>query len=109
MASTGGAEVLDGRTGKVLTTLERGIGLQNCALVTDDPNGTTSGTTNGTTRATNGAIGVTLAGYDAENQGVVEHFQLVGSKGTNVTQPGSWPMFHHDPSLSGNAEAPIPA
>ena len=41
VASTGGAEVLDGRTGKVLTTLERGIGLQNCALVTDDPNGTT--------------------------------------------------------------------
>ncbi len=106
VASTGGAEVLDGRTGKVLTTLERGIGLQNYALVTDDPNGTTSGTTNGTT---NGTIGVTLAGYDAENQGVVEHFQLVGSKGTNVTQPGSWPMFHHDPSLSGNAEAPIPA
>jgi PQQ-like domain len=93
VASTGGAEVLDGRTGKVLSTLERGIGLQNYALLTDDPNGT---------------IGATLAGYDAEDQGVVQHYELLGSKGSNVTRPGSWPMFHHDPSLTGNAEAPIP-
>ena len=49
VASTGGAEVLDGRTGQMLATLERGVGLQNCALVTDDPNGT---------------IGITLAGYN---------------------------------------------
>jgi hypothetical protein len=92
VATTGGAEVLDGRTGKVLTILERGVGLQNCALVTDDPNG---------------SIGVTLAGYDAEDQGVVQHYELVGSKGANVDQPGAWPMFHHDPALSGNAQAPI--
>ena len=93
VASTGGAEVLDGRTGKVLATLEQGVGLQNCALVTDDPDG---------------SIGVTLAGYDAEDQGVVQHYELVGSKGANVDQPGSWPMFHHDPALTGNAQAPIP-
>lgn len=90
--STGGAWVLDGRTGQMLAMLERGVGLQNCALVTDDPNG---------------AIGITLAGYNAHNVGVVEHYEVTGSKGSMVDIPGSWPMFHHDPSLSGNAAAPI--
>jgi hypothetical protein len=90
--STGGAWVLDGRTGQMLATLERGVGLQNCALVTDDPNG---------------AIGITLAGYNAHNVGAVEHYEVTGSKGSMVDVPGSWPMFHHDPSLSGNAAAPI--
>ena len=92
VASTGGAWVLDGRTGQILATVQRGVGLQNCALVTDDPNG---------------SVGVTLAGYNAHDQGVVDHYELVGSKGSIVDAPGSWPMFHHDPSLSGNAGAPI--
>ncbi len=92
VAATGGAEVLDGRTGKLLTVLERGVGLQGYALVTPDPNGT---------------IGVTLAGYNANNQGTVEHFELTGSKGAIVDVAGSWPMFHHDPQLSGNASAPM--
>ncbi len=92
VASTGGAEVLDGRSGQLLTTLERGVGLQNYALVTDDPNGT---------------IGVTLAGYNAHDLGVVQHYELIGSKGSLADQAGSWPMFHHDPQLSGNAVAPI--
>jgi outer membrane protein assembly factor BamB len=92
VASTGGAEVLDGRDGDVITTLEKGLGLQNSALVTSDPNGT---------------IGVTLAGYNAHDQGEVEHFELLGSKGGGVDQAGSWPMFHHDPRLSGDAEAAI--
>ncbi len=92
VASTGGGEVLDGRSGQLLATLERGIGLQNYALVTDDPNG---------------AIGVTLAGYNAQNRGVVQHYELAGSKGSLADHPGSWPMFHHDPYLSGNALAPI--
>ncbi len=92
VASTGGAWVLDGRTGQMLATLERGVGLQNCALVTDDPNGT---------------VGITLAGYNAHNVGVVEHYEVTGSRGSMVSTPGSWPMFHHDPSLSGNEAAPI--
>jgi hypothetical protein len=89
VASTGGAELLDGRTGAVLATLETGVGLQNSALVTDDPNGT---------------IGVTLAGYNGYNHGVVEHFELVGSHGDVVDEAGSWPMFHHDSTLSGDAD-----
>ena len=92
VAATGGAEVLDGRTGKVMATLEQGVGLQNSALVTDDPNG---------------SVGITVAGYNAHDIGTVEHFQLPGSQGRNVDQAGAWPMFHHDPRLSGNAEAPI--
>ncbi len=89
VASTGGAEVLDGKTGAVLAILERGVGLQNCALVTDDPNG---------------SIGVTLAGYGPTDGGVVQHYQLVGSSGANVAEAGAWPMFHHDPYLTGNAQ-----
>lgn len=94
VASTGGAEVLDGRTGALLATVETGVGLQNTALITDDPNG---------------EIGVTLGGYNAYDHGVVEHFELPGSQGGLVDQPGAWPMFHHDPMLSGNAQLPFPA
>jgi len=89
VASTGGAQVLDGRTGALIATLETGVGLQNSALVTDDRNG---------------SIGITLAGYNGYNRGVVEHYELDGSKGHFAQEPGSWPMFHHDSTLSGNAE-----
>ena len=89
VATTGGAFVLDGRTGTLLATLESGVGLQNSALVTDD---------------TDGWTGVTLAGYNGYNRGVVEHYELAGSKGYLADEPGSWPMFHHDSTLSGNAD-----
>jgi outer membrane protein assembly factor BamB len=92
VAGTGGAQVLDGLTGQVIATLEKYVGLQNSALVTDDPNG---------------SIGITVAGYNAHDIGTVEHFQLSGSQGSSVDRLGAWPMFHHDPRLSGNAEAPI--
>jgi hypothetical protein len=86
--TTCGTDVLDGRTGHILATLARYVGLQNAPLVTDDPNGT---------------IGVTVAGYDGHNRGVVSHFELAGSSGAQVGATGSWPMFHHDPQLTGNA------
>ena len=47
---------------------------------------------------------MTLAGYNGYNRGVVEHFELDGSKGYLADEPGSWPMFHHDSTLSGNAD-----
>jgi outer membrane protein assembly factor BamB len=93
VASTRGAEVLDGGTGAVLAILESHVALQNCALVTDDPNG---------------SIGVTLAGYGPTGGGVVEHYELAGSSGAKVAEAGAWPMFHHDPYLTGNAEERSP-
>lgn len=65
---------------------------QNCALVTDDPNG---------------SIGITVAGYDSGDHGVVEHFEFQGSQGSLVDQAGSWPMLHHDPRLTGDAQVPL--
>jgi hypothetical protein len=86
--TTEGAMVLNGRTGQVVDTLELDVGLQGSPLVTDDPNGT---------------IGITLAGYNGYNQGEVDHFQMPGSHGARVDEVGAWPMFHHDPQLTGNA------
>jgi fibronectin type 3 domain-containing protein len=62
------------------------MGFQNSPLVTDDPNGT---------------IGVTIAGYDGANEGVIQHYEVPGSDGALAVGPGAWPMFHHDPALSG--------
>ena len=53
-----------------------------------------------------GRVGVTVAGYNAHDQGVVEHFELFGSNGAYVDGLGAWPMFHHDPQLTGDATAP---
>jgi hypothetical protein len=85
--TTEGAELLDGRTGARLSTLERGVGLQNAPLVTDDPDG---------------AIGITVAGYTGQNVGIIEHFELAGTSGAYVYDYGAWPMFHHDPQLTGD-------
>ena len=89
-----GVELLDGRTGAVVDVLETVVGVQGSPLVTDDPNGT---------------IGITVAGYKAggtspAGEAVVEHFELPGSDGARVTEAGSWPEFHHDPQLTGNAD-----
>jgi Fibronectin type III domain len=81
-----GVEVLDGRTGAEVTVLGRALGFQNSPLVTDDPNGT---------------VGITIAGYNGSNQGVVQHYEIPGSDGALAVGQGSWPMFHHDPQSTG--------
>jgi fibronectin type 3 domain-containing protein len=81
-----GVEVLDGRSGAEVTVLGPSYGFQNAPLVTDDPNGT---------------VGVTIAGYNGNNEGVIQHYEIPGSDGAIVAGPGAWPMFHHDPALSG--------
>jgi hypothetical protein len=81
-----GVEVLDGRTGAEVTVLGPYFGFQNSPLVTADPNGT---------------IGITIAGYNGYNQGVIAHYEIPGSNGALAVGPGSWPMFHHDPQLTG--------
>ena len=89
----GGTLVLDGRSGGVIAQLSPSLGHQNSPLVTRDPNGT---------------IGITLAGYSGSpgstaGVGEVDHYEIGGSNGALAVGPGSWPMFHHDPQLSGNA------
>jgi hypothetical protein len=93
VGTTNGVEILDGKSGGVVTTLERGVGVQNAPLVTADPNGT---------------IGITVAGYNGSNTGVIQHFEVSGSNGGLVSEKGAWPEFHHDAQLSGNAGTPPP-
>ncbi|HZU78316.1 MAG TPA: PQQ-binding-like beta-propeller repeat protein [Acidimicrobiales bacterium] len=85
--TTSGVDIFTG-TGQLITTLAPWCGFQNSPLVTDDPNGT---------------VGITLAGYNGSNQGEIFHYEITGAKGSNVAEKGSWPMFHHDPQLTGNA------
>ena len=84
--TTQGVEVLDGMNGVEVALLGKGNGFQNSPLVTDDPNG---------------AIGITVAGYNGHNEGMIEHYEIPGSNGAAAVGAGSWPMFHHDPQLSG--------
>ena len=93
VGSSGGTQILDGRTGQQVATLGVGlVDLQNSPLVTRDANGT---------------MGITLAGYDGA-AGVVDHFEVTGSNGALVNEPGAWPEFHHDAQLTGNAGTPGP-
>ena len=89
--STGGVQILDGKTGAQVAVLESDVGLQSSPLVTRDPNG---------------LIGITVAGYTGGNQGKIEHFEVSGSNGGLVSERGAWPEFHHDPQLSGDAGTP---
>ncbi len=93
--TTAGAQIFDGKSGTLLATLGQSAGLafQNSPLVTDDPNGT---------------IGLTLAGYNSSKQGVIQHYEVSASRGSTVNEAGAWPMFHHDPQLTGNAGLPTP-
>ena len=94
--TTNGLVILDGRTGAVIMRLDGSddggnLGLQNSPLVTDDPNGT---------------VGITLAGYlpDAgPGYGRIDHFELPNSNGAAALSDHSWPMYHHDPQLTGVA------
>ena len=88
-----GVEVLDGRSGAEVTVLGPKLGFQNAPLVTDDPNGT---------------VGVTIAGYNGNNEGVIQHYEIPASNGALAVGAGCWPMFHHDPGLSGAASV-LPA
>jgi PQQ-like domain len=84
--TTTGLVVLNGRTGARLARLAHNqIGLQNSALVTKDANGD---------------VGITLAGYNSSG-GIMVHYEVKDTDGGAVGAAGSWPMFHHDPQLTG--------
>ena len=86
--TTDGVEIFDGKTGQLVATLQAGEGFQNSPLVTNDPNGT---------------LGITIAGYNGFNQGVITHYEMAKPAGVNAYESGAWPMFHHDPQLTGDA------
>ena len=94
--TTSGVVILDGKSGaNVGSFLNPGgavYGFQNSPLVTNDANGT---------------IGVTLAGYGVQNQGIVEHYEMSGSRAA-AGETGAWPQFHHDAQLTGDAGTPAP-
>ena len=94
----GGTRIFDGRSGTEIADLSPSLGLQNAPLVTDDPNGT---------------IGITLAGYTASlsspnGVGEIDHYEIGGSNGAEAVSGAAWPMFHHDPQLTGNAGGTTP-
>ena len=89
--TTLGIQILDGKTGQIVASVATAFGFQNSPLVTTDANG---------------SIGITVAGYNSSNQGIVEHFEVTGSNGSVVNETGAWPMFHHDAQLTGDAGTP---
>jgi hypothetical protein len=89
--TTSGLVIYDGRTAAVVAVLGEGqIALQNSPLVTKDPNGTT---------------GITIAGYNNDNDGTIIHYEIGGSSGKSLGLR-SWPMFHQNPQLTGTLTAP---
>ncbi len=91
--TTDGSVIFDGRSAQVVATLGAGtVALQNSPLVTIDPNGT---------------IGITIAGYNAANAGVIQHYEMAGSAGHSLGKR-SWPMFHQNPQLTGWLSQPAP-
>ncbi len=91
--TTSGLVIFDGKSAQQVATLGQGaLGLQNSPLVTIDPGG---------------SIGITIAGYDATNSGTVQHWVINGSQGRSLGAR-SWPMYHHDPQLTGWLSVPAP-
>ena len=86
--TSAGVQIFDGRSGALITTLQSSDGFQNAPLVTQDANGT---------------VGITIAGFDWTDTGVIYHYELAGSNNSKVYGVGAWPQFHHDPQLTGNA------
>ncbi len=90
--TTSGLEIFDGRTAQLVASAGQGlIALQSSPLVTVDPSG---------------QIGITLAGYNAAG-GIILHYVVNGSAGHGLGAR-SWPMFHHDPQLTGTLSQPAP-
>ena len=91
--TTSGLEIIDGKSAQIVATLgSGGIALQNSPLVTVDPDG---------------SIGITIAGYGAGNEGIIQYYVVSGSTGHSLGLH-SWPMFHQNPQLNGWLAAGAP-
>lgn len=86
LAPTGqGVYLLDGRTGAQIQKISD-FRLRSSATVTRDASG---------------EIGITIAGAKGDSTGIIEHYVYTGSNVSTVQDAGAWPMFHHDPQLTG--------
>ena len=87
-----GLHIYDGRTGVEVAQLATNIGMQDSALVTQDPNGT---------------IGITIAGAHGaaspQGTGQILHYEVASSGSIGAL---SWPMFRHDPQATGDIPTP---
>jgi len=84
--TTQGLVIIDGKSAQVVATLGAGaVAMQSSPLVTIDPGG---------------AIGITIAGYNASNQGTILHYTVNGSNGRSLGLR-SWPQFHQNAQLTG--------
>jgi hypothetical protein len=100
--TTAGLQILDGQTGAQVALLSSDLNIQNSPLVTQDPNGT---------------LGITVVAFsNATGNTEIDHYEVAGSNGATANEVGAWPMFHHDPQLTGDAgttpppvAAPTPA
>jgi hypothetical protein len=91
--TTSGLAIFDGRSAQLVAVLGAGtLGLQDSPMVTVDPNGT---------------IGITIAGYDAGNAGMIQHYEVDGSAGRSLGKR-AWPMFHQNSQLTGYLNQPGP-
>jgi len=91
--TTQGLVIIDGKSAQIVATLGNGaVALQNSPLVTTDPSG---------------SIGITIAGYNAYNQGTVLHYVVAGSGGRSLGLR-SWPQFHQNAQLTGWLSAGAP-
>jgi hypothetical protein len=91
--TTGGLDIFDGRSAQLVAVLGANqVAMQNSPLVTNDPNG---------------SIGITIAGYNVNNQGIIQHYEVGGSTGHSLGVR-SWPMFHQNQRLSGWLSASPP-
>jgi hypothetical protein len=87
--TTAGLQILNGQTGAQVALLSPDLNIQSSPLVTDDPNGT---------------IGITVVAFsNATKNTEIDHYEVAGSNGSTADETGAWPMFHHDPQLTGDA------
>ena len=92
VASAAGFDILTGTDGALAVgTVMATTSFENSPLVTKDANGT---------------IGITVVGHQASGS-VVYHYEVATSSAARVDAAGTWPQFHHDPQLSGDASTPI--
>jgi hypothetical protein len=115
VASGLGWDILDGRTGAVVSS--QGLGLndapggnfdgdtnpanlnmQNTPLVVPDPSGVGDDV----------VVAGTYGGVNGDDtQGFIAAYQVIDGSNHSVGS-GAWPQFHHDPQLTGSAIAPAP-